>query len=93
MIKSFKNKETEKIFKSIRSNKIPPDIYKRAFIKLHSIDVANDIIDLKDPPSNNLEVLKGTRKGLCSIRINDQWRICFKWNDNNAYDVEIVDYH
>jgi toxin HigB-1 len=93
MIKSFKCKETEKIFKRIISKKFPAEIFKRAFVKLHSIDVANDINDLRIPPSNNLEALKGNRKGQYSIRINDQWRICFIWNDNDAHDVEIVDYH
>ena len=93
MIKSFKCKETEKIFKRTRSKKFPAEIFKRAFFKLHNIDAANDIIDLRIPPSNNLEVLKGDRQGQYSIRINEQWRICFRWNDNDAYDVEIVDYH
>ena len=93
MIKSFKCKETEKIFKRTRSNKLPEDIIKRAFFKLNNIDVANEVIDLRIPPSNRLELLKGDREGQYSIRINDQWRICFVWDDNNAYDVEIVDYH
>lgn len=93
MIKSFKCKETFKIFKRIRSKKFPADIFKRAFVKLHNIDVANEIIDLSTPPSNNLESLRGDRQGQYSIRINDKWRICFVWSDNNAYDVEIVDYH
>jgi len=93
MIKSFKCRETEKIFKRISSKKFPTEIFRRAFVKLHSIDIAIDINDLRIPPSNNLEVLKGNRKGQYSVRINDQWRICFIWNDNNAYDVEIVDYH
>jgi len=93
MIKSFKCRETEKIFKRVSSKKVPTEIFRRAFVKLHSIDIAIDINDLRIPPSNNLEVLKGNRKGQYSVRINDQWRICFIWNDNNAYDVEIVDYH
>lgn len=93
MIKKFKCKETEKIFNAIRSNKIPFDIQDRAFRKLHAIDVSNNISDLKIPPSNNLEPLKGVRQGQYSIRINDQYRICFKWLDNSAFDVEIVDYH
>jgi toxin HigB-1 len=93
MIKSFKCKETEKIFKAKISKKLPADIQKRALIKLHSINIATEFIDLTMPPSNKLEGLKGDRKGQNSIRINDQWRICFKWVDNNAFDVEIVDYH
>ncbi len=93
MIKSFKCKETAKIFKRISSKKFPPEIFRRAFVKLHSIDVANDILDLKCPPSNYLETLKGDRSGQYSIRINNKWRICFVWDGNNACDVEIVDYH
>ena len=84
MIKSFKCKETEKIFKRTRSKNFPADIFKRAFVKLNYMDVANEIIDLKSPPANNLESLKGNRQGQYSIRINDKWRICFRWFDNNA---------
>ena len=93
MIKSFKCKETEKIYKSRFSKKLPQDIQRRAFIKLHMIDTAEVIDDLLVPPSNYLEQLKGDRIGQHSVRINDQWRVCFVWLDNNAYDVEIVDYH
>ena len=93
MIKSFKCKETEKIFNGKFSKKIPHDIQRRALIKLYSLDAAEDIKDLLIPPSNNLEQLSGDRKGTCSIRINDQFRICFSWIENNAFDVEIVDYH
>jgi len=93
MIKSFKCKETEKIFRGRTSRKIPSEIQRRAFFKLYSIESSNEIIDLKTPPSNNLEQLKGDRKGQYSIRINDQFRICFRWLDNSAFDVEIVDYH
>lgn len=93
MIKSFNCKETEKIFKRTKSKKIPTEIYKRAFVKLHNIDVASDINDLRIPPSNYLEILKGDRQGQHSIRINDQWCICFIWSNNDAHDVEIIDYH
>lgn len=93
MIKTFKCKETEKIFNGKFSKKLPHDIQRRALIKLHSIDVAKDIKDLLVPPSNNLELLTGDRKGQHSIRINDQFRICFQWIENNAFDVEITDYH
>ena len=93
MIKTFKCKETEKIFNGKFSKKIPHDIQGRALIKLHSLDIAEDIKDLLIPPSNKLEQLSGDRKGQYSIRINDQYRVCFSWVDNNAYDVEIVDYH
>ena len=93
MIKSFKCKETEKIYNGSFSKKLPQDIQRRALIKLHSLDIAEDIKDLLIPPSNKLEQLSGDRKGQYSIRINDQYRVCFSWVDNNAYDVEIVDYH
>ena len=93
MIKTFKCKETEKIFNGKFSKKLPHDIQGRALIKLHSLDIAEDIKDLLIPPSNKLEQLSGDRKGQYSIRINDQYRVCFSWVDNNAYNVEIVDYH
>ena len=93
MIKTFKCKETEKIFNGKFSKKLPHDIQGRALIKLHSLDIAEDIKDLLIPPSNKLEQLSGNRKGQYSIRINDQYRVCFSWAENNAYDVEIVDYH
>ena len=93
MIKTFKCKETEKIFNGKFSKKLPHDIQGRALIKLHSLDIAEDIKDLLIPPSNKLEQLSGDRKGQYSIRINDQYRVCFSWVDNNAYDVEIVNYH
>ena len=93
MIKTFKNKETKKIWGKEFSKKIPEDISKRALHKLASINRATCLKDLTTPPSNNLEILKGDRKGQYSIRINNQWRICFIWQDNNAFDVEIVDYH
>ncbi len=93
MIKSFKCKETEKIFKGKLSKKLPSDIQNRALIKLHMIDTAELLTDLRIPPANFLEQLHGDRAGQYSIRINHQFRICFVWSDNNAYDVEIIDYH
>ncbi len=93
MIKSFKCKETEKIFNARLSKKLPTEIQRRAFIKLRNINIAEEIIDLASPPANYLELLKGDRKGQYSIRVNQQYRICFRWIDNDAYDVEIVDYH
>ena len=93
MIKTFKCKETEKIYNGKFSKKLPHDIQVRALIKLHSLDISEDIKDLLIPPSNKLEQLSGNRKGQYSIRINDQYRICFSWIENNAYDVEIIDYH
>ena len=93
MIISFKDKETEKIWNQLVSKKLPIDIQKIALRKLFIINHAISLLDLNTPPSNRLEKLKGNRVGQYSIRINDQWRICFKWHENNAYDVEIVDYH
>ncbi|MDD3437783.1 MAG: type II toxin-antitoxin system RelE/ParE family toxin [Candidatus Gastranaerophilales bacterium] len=93
MIKSFKSKETEKIWKEEFSKKLPTDIQKRALHKLRMLHIADVLDDLKVPPNNRLEALKGDRQGQHSIRINDQFRICFRWLDNQAFDVEIVDYH
>ena len=93
MIKSFACKETEKIWHEIRSKKFPADIQDRALRKLSLLDVAQTLDDVREPPSNHLESLKGNRKGQMSIRINKQWRICFVWDDGEAHCVEIVDYH
>jgi proteic killer suppression protein len=93
MIQSFRCSETERIFRRDFSRKFPGDIQERAFMKLNAIDAAIEIQDLRFPPSNRLEALKGNRKGQWSIRINDQWRICFKWLDGHAEDVAIDDYH
>jgi proteic killer suppression protein len=93
MIKSFRCRETEKIFRRQFSKKFPYNIQQRVFMKLNAIDAAVQLGDLRLPPSNRLEALKGDRKGRWSIRINDQWRICFEWHDGNAEQVEIVNYH
>ncbi len=93
MIKSFNDKETEKIFNGERSKKLPTDIQERAFRKLTMLDAAEKIDDLRIPPSNMLETLGGNRKGQWSIRINQQYRICFVWDESEANNVEIVDYH
>ncbi len=93
MIRSFKDKETEKIYNREYSRRFPNDIQRIAMKKLWMLDAAPDLSSLRVPPGNRLETLKGDRIGRYSIRINDQWRICFKWSDNNAYDVEILDYH
>ena len=93
MIKSFKNKETEKIFNRYFSKKLPQNIQRSALLQLRSLNQARNIIDLRNPPSNHLEKLHGNRKGQHSIKINDQWRICFIWDGNDAYEVEIADYH
>ena len=93
MIKSFRDKETEKIFNRYFSGKLSENIQNNARKKLVMLDSVTEIEDLRVPPGNRLEALKGDRKGQHSIRINDQWRICFKWKDGNSYDVEIADYH
>jgi len=93
MIKSFRDKETEKIFNRQFSGKLQQNIQRVARKKLVILDAAPELTDLRIPPGNQLEALKGDQKGQYSIRINDQWRICFKWSDGDAYDVEITDYH
>jgi len=93
MIRPFKDKEAEKIFKRQRSPKIPEMIQRVALRKLRMLNRAGNLNDLRVPPANRLEKLKGDRLGQHSIRINDQWRICFKWHDSDALQVEIVDYH
>ena len=93
MILSFRCKETEKLASGKYSRKLPSDIQHIAARKLKMIGDAAELKDLRIPPANRLEALKGERKGQYSIRINDQWRICFRWKNSNAMDVEIVDYH
>ncbi len=93
MIKSFANPETEKLWQGNRSRSFPPDIQRRALIKLQLIDAAVELSFLWLPPGNRLEPLRGNRSGQQSIRINDQWRICFVWNGTDAEQVEITDYH
>jgi proteic killer suppression protein len=93
MIRSFSCKETERIWQGHTSRKFPRDIQDRAIRKLRQQDAAATIEDLRNPPGNRLEALKGKRAGQMSIRINDQWRICFRWSAGDAEDVEIVDYH
>ena len=93
MIRSFKDKATEQIFSGIAPSRIPLDISRRALRRLIDLNNAQCITDLRIPPSNRLEQLKGKRKHQHSIRVNDQYRICFTWKDGNAYDVEFTDYH
>ena len=92
MIKSFKDAETEKIFRREFPRKLPGDIQSGALRKLRMLNNALNIHDLRVPPANRLEKLSGDREGQYSIRINDQWRICFAWREGNAYNVEITDY-
>lgn len=93
MIKNFADKETEKIYDQIFSKKLPHEIQRVALRKLIMLDNAGCLEDLKVPPGNRLEPLSGDREGQYSIRINDQYRICFKEDGNNFYEVEIIDYH
>ena len=93
MIKTFANRETEEVYNQTFSNKLPQSIQKIALRKLIMIDNAQGLKDLRIPPANHLEKLEGNRDGQYSIRINDQFRICFRPDGNNFYDVEIVDYH
>ncbi len=93
MIRTFKCKETEKLFNRERSRKFPPDIQQVVLRKLRMLNRSVNVMDLRVPPANCLEKLQGKRVGQWSIRINDQWRICFEWRDGDAYNVEIVDYH
>jgi proteic killer suppression protein len=93
MIQSFKCRETEKLFNRNPTRKLPDDVQRSAFRKLRMLHRSSSIMDLRVPPGNRLEVLKGDRQGQHSIRINDQWRICFVWRRGDAFDVEIVDYH
>jgi len=93
MVRSFKCKETERIWHGQSSRKFPGDIQHRALRKLRQLGAAATIEDLRNPPGNRLEALKGDRTGQMSIRINDQWRICFRWSKGDAEDVEITDYH
>lgn len=93
MIKGFACKETEKVFNRFPSRKLPQSIQNLALKKLLILHAITQLHDLRIPPSNHLEALKGDRKGQHSIRVNQQWRICFRWRQGDAFEVEIVDYH
>ena len=93
MIRNFRDKETEKIFNQEYSKKIPRDIQKRALVKLMLLDAAEKESDLESPPGNRFKRLEGKRKDEFSIRINDQWRICFRFENGDALDVSVEDYH
>ena len=93
MIRSFHDKETERLFHRQPVKKIPPSVQRPTLRKLMLLDAAESLDDLRVPPGNRLEKLSGDREGQYSIRINDQWRICFRWEDGDAYEVEITDYH
>ncbi len=93
MIQSFRCKDTEKVFLREFTENFPPDLYRPALRKLTMLHAADRLDDLRSPPGNRLEPLKGDRQGRYSIRINEQFRLCFIWRGNDAYEVEIVDYH
>ena len=93
MIRSFADRDSEKLWQGVAGRKWSADVARRALSKLRLVDSASRLEDLRNPPGNRLEALKGDRKGRYSVRINDQWRICFRWSEGGAYDVEIVDYH
>ena len=93
MIRSFRDRETEKVFRREGTRKLPLDVQRIAQRKLAILDAAESLQDLRVPPGNRLARLSGDREGQHSIRINDQWRLCFRWRDGDAHDVEIVDYH
>ena len=93
MIRSFAGRETERVWRGLMSRRLPHDIQMVARRKLRMINNSRNMSDLRVPPANRLERLKGKRAGQHSIRINDRWRVCFVWRDGDAFDVEIVDYH
>ena len=93
MIKSFNDSETERLFATEKSRRLPPEILRRALMRLAQLDAATCVEDLRLPPSNRLEALTHDRAGQWNIRINDQWRVCFCFADGAAFDIEIVDYH
>jgi proteic killer suppression protein len=93
MIVSFRCKHTERIWHGHSSRRFPAEIEDRALRKLRQLDASRTVDDLRNPPGNRLEALSGDREGQLSVRINDQWRICFLWRDGDAENVEIVDYH
>jgi toxin HigB-1 len=93
VIQSFRDKDTEKLCRRERSKAVPQDVQRVALRKLAQLDAAAGLQDLKVPPGNRLEALSGNRTGQFSVRINDQWRVCFVWKDGHAHEVEIVDYH
>lgn len=93
MVRSFRDRETERIFHRLGSRRFPASLMGAALRKLLILDGAEFLHDLRVPPGNRLEALRGDREGQYSIRINDQWRICFRWSEGDAIDVEITDYH
>ena len=93
MLKGFADKETEKLWQRERSRTVPTQLHRAALRKLTQLDASGRLDDLRVPPGNRLERLSGNRKGQYSIRINDRYRVCFRWENGDAYDVEVTDYH
>lgn len=93
MIKSFRDRDSQRVFERQPVRRWAPELRRAALRKLLILDAADELADLRVPPGNRLEKLVGDRSGLHSIRINDQWRVCFEWRDGDAHEVEIVDYH
>lgn len=93
MIRTFADRPTQELYESGKSRRFPPEIHKRALRKLQYLEIATGLVDLKVPPNNRLHELDHDRKGQASISVNSQWRICFRFIDGDAYDVELTDYH
>lgn len=93
MIKSFADRRTEELFVTGRARRVPPEVVQRALRKLEAVDAATTVDDLRVPPGNRLHALSGDRRGQFAIAVNDQWRICFRFDAGDAYDVEFCDYH
>ena len=93
MIQTFADHATEELFRTGKAKRVPADVARRALRKLEAIDVATQLTDLRVPPGNRLHALKNDRAGQHSISVNDQWRLCFRFEDGDAYDVEFCDYH
>ena len=92
-MEQFKDRDTKRVFEGKRVRRIPAEIFRRARMKVKSVVAAHELSDLRLPPSNNLKALRGDREGMHSIRTNDQWRVCFRWTDQRAAEIEVTDYH
>ena len=93
MIRSFADKETESLFRTGKSRRLPPGILRRAILRLNQLEHTTSVDELRFPPANYLEALHGDRQGQWSIRINSQWRVCFRFMDSDVFDVQVIDYH
>lgn len=93
MITTFADRQTEELFRTGKAKRVPPEVARRALRKLEAVHVATQVSDLRVPPGNRLHALKGDRVGQYAISVNDQWRVCFRFEKGNAYDVEFCDYH